>query len=122
VDGSIVVAIIGGLTALISVMGNIVQSILSKKYEKEKALKTSVLENAYKAYEHSYEIAMKESDKHGHTVKIYPWDMHVVSYVKILKLLDQKDVHIEDVKKLLNQLEDIQRVYDEHNENIKNKE
>ncbi len=62
---------------------------------------------------------MKISDKTGQTVNIYPWDMHVISYTKILKLVDKKRVNKNDVIKLLSDIEEIQDIYDEHNAKMK---
>lgn len=108
------IAIIGIFTALVSVIGNVVQAIYVKKHEQENALKTSIMENAYKAYEKRNDIALQLHLEKGNPLSIYPWDLHAIFNVKVLKLLEKDKVTKQDVESLLNEIDEITKVYDKH--------
>lgn len=107
-DWSVVIGFAGGLlVSVITLIGN----IINKRYEHKQAYKLSVLDNAFK----DYELRLKMLDdfrKEGKDITIYPWDMYVLSYGKIMKVIEKQNYSNDDVKKLLKDIEEIKVLYD----------
>lgn len=80
--------IFAGLSgSIITLVGN----YLNKRQEAKTAIKLSILDNAFKEYELRTKMMEGFADK-DKTVRFYPWDMYVLSYSKVLNLLDKKDI------------------------------
>jgi hypothetical protein len=108
-DTTVLLAFIGGLSAsIITIVGN----YLNKRHETKQAYRQTILDNAFREYE-VRSAMLKEFQKDGVHVTYYPWDMYVLCYDKLYKLLDKKDYTREDIISTLEEMKKISEVYDE---------
>lgn len=107
-DWAVILAFLAGLSgSIVTILGN----YITKRHESKTAIKLSILENAFKEYEIKTKMMEHFADK-GEQVTFYPWDMYALSYAKLIKLMDKKDINEEDITRLLRDFKHIKNAYD----------
>jgi len=115
--------VVGLSGSILSLIGTIVTNkqnheheleVINKKHEHEvkTSIRNHVLENSFKDYELKSKMALDMSEDTGQGFKLYPYDMYILSYMKIAEYMNKEDHSPSDLGFLLSELDDIKREYD----------
>ncbi|KZE40243.1 hypothetical protein AV656_02965 [Bhargavaea cecembensis] len=85
------------------------------KLSQTEEMKRFVLDNSFKEYEFRTNLGERLAKNSGKDLSVYPYDMYLVSYSKIADYLQIEQPSIEDLEKLIQQILEIQSLYEGYN-------
>lgn len=109
------IALIGALSvAIITLIGNIISSLITKRYEFKKALYSTIFDYAYKEWELKTKQMLEDRDKHGKTAVIYPFDMYLIYYSQYIRIIEKNKLQEKDVEAFKIKLNRLLAAYEKH--------
>lgn len=122
--------VIGLSGSILTLIGTIVTNkqnhaheikVIEKSHENENktSIRNYALESSFKEYELKLKMSKDISEKTGQGYKLYPYDMYIISYMKIAEYMNKEEHGPSDLPKLLLEIEDIKRDYDFFHEKSK---
>lgn len=109
------ISLVGGLLiAIITIIGNVVISIITKRSETEKEIARTVMENSFKAYEFSTKIGLEMAKEDRKSFIHYPYDYYMFVYFHLVRELKGKKLTEKRLIKIMNEMKKIKEVYKRH--------
>ena len=101
-------SIIGSLLiASITIIGNVVVTIISKRNEFKQAQFKTIMECAWKEYEYKTNLVNEKADKEGKEKIIVPFIEYLIFYSVFLKVLSRHNIKEQHIKAALKEKKDV---------------
>ena len=82
------------------------------KLNQKQDFKRFILENSFKEYEFKTNIVKDISKETGKGFDLYPYDMYLITYMKIAEFMQKDDTDDNDLRMLLIEMESIKDEYE----------
>lgn len=93
------IAIIGSLiVASITIIGNIIITVISKRTEFNQSLYKSIIEIAMKDYEYKTNLAIEHNGKYGGGYTLVPFTDYLIFYTQFIKVLNKNKIKESDME------------------------
>lgn len=116
------ITVVGALlVAFITVVGNLVITWLTRKYEYKKALMNIVYDTAYKEWEARVKLVREIADKTGRHAELYPFNDSLLYYSKFMKLIEKKNVKESDIRNFFEEETKVRRLFNKYRKEYKGK-
>lgn len=105
---------IGVILAALSIIGNVVVSIVNKTLDYKRSLKTTVMECAYKEWEKKVTIKNDEAIRNNTTIELVPFSDYVLFYSIYNRKLLRSKVRKKDIKNFFDEYNELYSEFDEY--------
>lgn len=110
--------IAGSLIGL-TILGNVVTTIVSKVLEYKKEIKSKVLESAYKEWEVKVKMMNEQAIRTGENVKLVPFSDYVLYYSLYNKKLLKNKITEKDIENFYEDYNKLYKAFNDKREEVK---
>ena len=94
------ISVIGGLSiAAITVITNVANTFINKRYEYKQVVFRTIVECAYKEYEHRSNLVKELAEKYHGKAEIYSFFEYLVLYARLVPKLLKRKMNDKDMEK-----------------------
>ncbi|HHT48946.1 MAG TPA: hypothetical protein GXZ98_06610 [Firmicutes bacterium] len=117
------ISIFGSLSiAIITIIANVITAFITKRYEYKQAVFRTVIDAAYKEYEHRSNLVKELAEKYKGKANILPFTEYLLFYSRLIPLLQKKKIQEKDMERACIERKILIDSFYEHTEKYKCRE